>query len=160
MSRFEEFTGAVRESIDSLAEGWQDLWHKARNAVTRFTPFQDESGTSHPSASHWSRWGVMSAELSETDDALEVSLEAPGMDSGDFDIQVDGRYLSIQGRKHVSSERKEGRYHIAERAYGSFERVIPLPCEVDVGKATYKNGVLSVTLPKIESTRVKRINVE
>ncbi len=113
MSRFEEFTGAVRESIDSLAEGWQDLWHKARNAVTRFTPFQDESGTQHPSSAHWSRWGVMSAELNETDSSLEVHLEAPGMERSDFDISVNGRHLSIRGKKHVSSERREGRYHIA-----------------------------------------------
>lgn len=160
MSRFDEFTGAMRESFDSLADGWQDLWQKARSAVTHFTPFQDKDGRQHPDSAQWSRWGVMSADLSESEDALEVSLEAPGMESGDFDISVDGRYLSIRGKKHVSSERKEGRFHIAERAYGAFERVIPLPCEVDVGKAKYRNGVLSISLPKLESSRSKKITVE
>ncbi len=160
MSRFDDFTGAVRESFDSLTEGWSDLWHKARSAVTHFTPFSDDEGTQHPAGAQWSRWGVMSAELSESDDKLEVSLEAPGMAANDFDISVDGRYLSIRGRKHVSSERQEGRFHIAERAYGAFERVIPLPCEVDVGKASYKHGVLTISLPKLESTRAKKITVE
>lgn len=160
MSRFEEFAHNLRESLDGLSEGWQDLWHKARNAVTRFTPFQDDAGATIPSAAHTSRWGVMSAELSETDQTLEVDLEAPGMKSADFDIRVDGRYLSISGRKHYESDRKEGRYHITERAYGSFERVIPLPCEVDVGKATYKEGVLHVSLPKLEQDHARRIKVE
>lgn len=160
MSRFEELTHNLRESLDGLAEGFQDLWHKARNAVTRFTPFQDEEGVSHPASFNASRWGVMSAELSETDAELEVQLEAPGMERGDFDVSVNGRYLSIRGRKHFSQERREGHFHIAERAYGSFERLIPLPCEVDVGRASYKNGVLTVQLPKLENSRVKRINVE
>lgn len=160
MSRFEELTHSLRESLDGLAEGWQDLWHKARNSVTRFTPFRDEEGERHPDPVHVSRWGVMSAELQETDDALEVQLEAPGMSAGDFDIRVDGRYLSIRGRKHYRSDRTEGRFHISERAYGSFERSIPLPCEVDVGKASYRDGVLVVTLPKVAAEKVRRITVE
>lgn len=160
MSRFEEFTHTLRESLDNLTEGWQDLWNKARNSVTRFTPFQDEEGKSHPLAEHTSRWGVMSAELKEMDDTVEVQLEAPGMTRDDFDISVDGRYLSIRGKKHYQSDRKEGRFHITERAYGSFERVLPLPCEVDVGKAKYTDGVLTVTLPKVDKERARRISVE
>jgi HSP20 family protein len=160
MSRFEKFAHNLRESVDGLAEGWQDLWQKARNAVTRFTPFQDEAGDNHPLLQHSSRWGVMSAELREADDVVEVQLEAPGMDRKDFDIDVDGRYLSVRGRKHYRSDRREGRYHITERAYGNFERVIPLPCEVTPGKATYVDGVLTVTLPKQEKSHVKRITVE
>lgn len=159
MSRFETLAQNLRDSLDGLAEGWQDLWQKARNALTRFTPFEDETGNTIPSAIHTSRWGVMSAELQETDDALEVNLEAPGMKREDFDIRIDGRYLSISGKKHYSSDRKEGRFHITERAYGSFERVIPIPCDVDVGKATYKNGVLHLTLPKQAQNRVRRIEV-
>ena len=160
MSRFEEFTSSLRESLDTLAEGWQELWHKARNAVTRFTPFQDEEGESHPLQQHTSRWGVMSAELRETNDTVEVQFEAPGMNKEDFDISIDGRYLSIRGRKHYRSDREEGRFHITERAYGSFERILPLPCEVKPGSAKYKDGVLSVTMPKEEKDRAKRIAIE
>ena len=160
MSRFEILTSSLRESLDSLADGWQELWQKARNALTRFSPFQDESGETHPMPVHTSRWGVMSAELRETDDSVEVQLEAPGMAKEDFDIDVDGRYLSIRGRKHYHADRREGRYHITERAYGSFERILPLPCDVLPGTAKYDAGVLSISLPREHKTATRRIAVE
>lgn len=160
MSRFEQFTHSLRDSLDTLAEGWQELWQKARSALTRFTPVQDDIGETNPPPVHGSRWGLMSAELRETNDSIEVQVEAPGMDKGDFDIDVDGRYLSIRGNKHYHSDRTEGRYHISERAYGSFERVLPLPCEVKPGTARYHAGVLSISLPKAHKDRMRRITVE
>lgn len=159
MSRFEALTHNLRESFDSLSEGWQELWHKARNAVTRFTPLKDEDENSVPIMHHSSRWGLMSAEMRETDETVEVQFEAPGMDKKDFEIEIDGRYLSIRGRKHYRSDRHEGRFHITERAYGSFERLLPLPCEVREGTARYEDGVLTVSLPKTEADKTQRIAV-
>lgn len=160
MSRFEGFTNSLRESLDSLADGWQELWQKARTALTRFTPVKDDSGETGPVPLHTSRWGLISAELRETNDSIEVQLEAPGMDKKDFDIDIEGRYLRIRGKKHYHSDRTEGRYHISERAYGNFERVLPLPCEVKPGTAKYQAGVLSVTLPKEHKDQTRRITVE
>ena len=84
------------------------------------------------------------------------------MQSADFQISVNQQMLSIRGKRESASERNEGRYHITERAYGTFERAIPLPCRVDDSKAIakYLDGVLHVTLPKKSDETVKRIVVK
>ncbi len=159
MSTFDRITNNLRDTADYLADGWQELWSKARNAITRFTPAQHED---HPLATTASRWGVLSAELRETGDSLEIMLEAPGMESQDFQISVQNQSLHIIGRKHLHQDRKEGHYYITERAYGQFERIIPLPCQVDseAAGASYKRGVLELTLPKQKSAQLRRITVE
>jgi len=98
----------------------------------------------------------------DDDDKVVVRLETPGMDRGDFDLQVTHNHLVIRGEKRIARERTEGRYHVAECAYGRFERAIPLPEEVEAGKASasYKNGVLRVALPKSASRRTKKITVK
>jgi HSP20 family protein len=90
-----------------------------------------------------------------------IRLEIPGMNADDFEIQVRGRSLTVAGEKRVEREENQGRYHIMERAYGRFERSVPLPSEVDEGgaQANYKNGVLTVTLPKTKETLERRIRV-
>ncbi len=160
MSALERLSSNFRDTVDYLADGWQELWNKTRNAITRFTPAREES-VNQVLATSASRWGVLSAELRETDSAVEVLLEAPGMDSKDFEIRVDHRALHIRGSKHYAKDRTEGHYHITERAYGSFERIIPLPCEVDesAAKATYRKGVLQLELPKLKSAQPRRIEV-
>ena len=159
MSRLEELTEGLRGSLDVLTDGWQELWHKARNALTRFTPSRTESSEIEPVPPKSSRWGLISADVRETNDTIEVQLEAPGMDKADFEIDLDGRHLAIHGTKHYESKRTEGRYHITERAYGSFERVLPLPCDVEPGSAKYEAGVLSITLPKVHKGEARRIQV-
>ena len=83
------------------------------------------------------------------------------MSSEDFTITVDNLTLSIRGEKQYEQEHDQGRYHISERAYGRFERLLPLPARVserDV-KAKYRQGVLTVTLPKIQAATSRRIEV-
>jgi len=156
MTTLNKLSDSVRESLDALAEGWQDLWTKARNAITRFTPSaEDERAGSN-------RWGLLSAEMHESDADVTVSIEAPGLNKEDFEIFIDGLNLVIRGSKQSSSERTEGHYHITERAYGRFERVLPLPAEIDQEntKANYKSGVLTLTMPKSKAVtpRVIQIN--
>jgi len=162
MTAFEQLTHNLRDTFENITEGWQQLWQKARNSITRFTPSAEETDLDHPLVHRMNRWGVLSAEVRETDKMVEVELEAPGMETGDFDIHVEDHALSISGEKHYESDRKEGRYHVTERAYGSFRRVIPLPASVDQSgaKAQYKNGVLRVTLPKSNESGTRRIVVE
>ncbi|MBT4493179.1 MAG: Hsp20/alpha crystallin family protein [Gammaproteobacteria bacterium] len=156
MTTLNKLSDSVRDSLDALAEGWQDLWNRARHAITRFTPSSDDEAISS------NRWGLLSAELHEGTDDICVEIEAPGLKKEDFEIFVDGQILVIRGTKQSSRERTEGHYHISERAYGKFERQLPLPVEVDEAstKASYRNGVLSVTMPKskAEMPRVIRIN--
>jgi HSP20 family protein len=99
-------------------------------------------------------------ELSETDKTVTVSAELPGLSEKDVQVEMANGVLSIRGEK--KAERSDESKFVSERYYGSFERQIPLEgVEEDKAQAGFKNGVLTVTLPKSEqSTRnVKRIAI-
>jgi HSP20 family protein len=83
------------------------------------------------------------------------------MAKDDFELQVMDGYLVVRGEKRVEREESKGRYHVTECAYGHFERAIPLPDEVesDKAKASYKQGVLRVELPKDKASRREPIKV-
>ena len=102
-----------------------------------------------------------SVEVSEADNRLKVAAEIPGMDEKDVEVLLDDDVLTIRGEKKAETEDKERGF--SERYYGRFERVIPLPYEVDQGQveASFKNGVLTVSLPKSPKaqSKAKRIAV-
>jgi HSP20 family protein len=105
---------------------------------------------------------VPAAELNETDKAIEIKLEVPGLHAEDLDIEVTESAVSISGeRKSETKEEKEGLTR-SEFYYGRFERVIPLPAQVQgtEAKAEYKDGILSLTLPKVEVERPSAVKVE
>jgi len=89
-------------------------------------------------------------DIAETDKAFEVTVELPGIDEKDVDISVIDGVLTIKGEKKAETEEKGKNYHRIERSYGSFQRSMALPPTVDIDAidATFKNGVLSVMLPK------------
>jgi HSP20 family protein len=92
-----------------------------------------------------------SIDVSETGKAIKVTAELPGMEEKDISVTLDEDYLIISGeRKEEKKEEKEEYYH-REMSYGSFQRAIPLSTKVDAAKteASFKNGVLKVSLPKI-----------
>ena len=167
MSTLQQLREGVSEAWETLVDGWQKLYRRAAGAITRFTPGDKdraelaERGTSDVSVRSIG-WGVLAAEVFDDDDKVVVRLETPGMDKADFDLQVTHNHLVIRGQKQIARERTEGRYHVAECAYGRFERAIPLPEEVEAGKASasYDNGVLRVELPKSAARRSKRITVK
>ena len=99
-------------------------------------------------------------ELSETDKALTVSAELPGLSEKDVQVEIANGVLSIRGEK--KAERSDESKFVSERYYGSFQRQIPLEgIEEDKAQADFKNGVLTVTLPKSEQSNrdVKRIAI-
>ena len=89
-------------------------------------------------------------DVSETKDAMVVTADMPGVDPKEIGIALTGDLLTLKGEKEKVIEEKEARYHRVERAYGAFLRSVRLPMAVDGSKvtATFKNGVLVVTLPK------------
>jgi HSP20 family protein len=97
----------------------------------------------------------------ENAENVVVKAEMPGMKPEDVDIRVEGNLLSLHGEYKDESEKQEGQYHVRERRQGSFSRTIPLPSEVDTEKANaeFENGVLTLTLPKNEAAKPKRINI-
>lgn len=107
--------------------------------------------------------GEPKLDVSETDEAIEISVELPGMDESDVEVSYTDTLLTIRGEKKQEAERKEGARHIVERSYGTVYRSIPLPPGLDAEKAVarFDKGVLSVTLPKTPEAkeRVRRIAV-
>ena len=117
----------------------------------------------------WSNWEAAGfhprTDVRETDDAVLVTAEMPGLEEKDFELNLCEGVLTLKGEKrHEREEKEKGALHRIERSYGSFQRNIPLPCEVVAEKATaeYHNGVLNVTLPKAPSAErsVHRIDVK
>jgi HSP20 family protein len=106
-------------------------------------------------------FGWPNVEVSETDKAVEVTAELPGLSEKDVDIQLANGVLTIRGEKKTETEDKDRRF--SERFYGHFERRIPIE-DIDEDKVTasFKNGVLTVMLPKAASAsdKVKRIAIK
>jgi HSP20 family protein len=89
-------------------------------------------------------------DVSETDKAYEITAELPGLDEKNIEVKLANGVLSIKGEKQEEKEEKEKDYYRRERSFGSFERSFQVPDDVEEDKiaASFKNGVLSVTLPK------------
>jgi len=102
-------------------------------------------------------------DIVETDAGLEVKTELPGLERKDIDISIDRDLLTIKGEKKHEKEEKDRHFHRVERRYGSFYRSVRLPIEVETEKieATFKDGVLTVNLPRTEGDKkkVKHIDI-
>ncbi len=138
-----------------LVNGWHSLRDKAVSAMTYFTPEREQEKAAQ-------RWGVLATDVSEEKNSVHVELELPGMEKTDLSVEVLDDHLVVAGEKRTSARREEGSLVITERAYGSFKRVIPLPCSVESEgtKAKYKDGVLSVTMPKDRRQQPRTIQIE
>jgi len=101
-------------------------------------------------------------DISETKDSLVAKVEVPGLDPKDIQISLQENLLTIKGEKRQEKEEKDEHYHRVERAYGVFTRSVRLPVAVDASKVTasFKNGLLTVTLPKTPSARGTTIPVK
>jgi HSP20 family protein len=95
-----------------------------------------------------------SVDLKETDHEIILHADIPGVNQEDLDITVDENVVTLKGEAKRDETREEKGYHLTERRYGSFYRTIPLPVEVksDQAVARYKNGVLELRMPKVETT--------
>lgn len=101
-------------------------------------------------------------DFSETKDAFVVKAEVPGVEQKDISVSIQDQMLTIRGEKHKEKEEKDEKYHRVERSWGAFARTIALPAGVDTGKvdATFKDGVLSVKLPKTPAAKGTTIPVK
>ena len=91
-------------------------------------------------------------DVSETDQEYHLTMELPGMSEKDVEVELLDEGIKIHGEKKDERETKDHQFHRTERTFGMFERIIPLPKPVnrDAVVATFKNGVLTVVLPKAE----------
>ena len=102
------------------------------------------------------------SDLWEREDSLVAAIEVPGIDPKEIDITVTGDTLIIAGEKKQEGNEREKSHHLRERSFGKFSRSIRLPVTIDPDRveARYMNGVLLITLGKIESIKSKRIAIK
>jgi HSP20 family protein len=110
----------------------------------------------------WFGAPLPSLDLSETSDAVQVRMDVPGVKPADLDIQINGNVLTITGKREEEKEEKNRTFHRVERSSGSFSRTVTLPCPVDEGKvdAQYKDGILTVAMPKTAEAKARKIQVK
>ncbi|MCJ9428815.1 Hsp20/alpha crystallin family protein [Kordiimonas marina] len=96
-------------------------------------------------------------DVSENDKAFDITVDVPGLDEKDIDVSLSGNLLLISGKRESSSEEKKDNFHRIERSFGSFQRRVELPAEVDTDKieASVKKGVLALHLPKSAKAKSK-----
>lgn len=114
-----------------------------------------------PDVTSTAAWTPM-VDIFEEPDALRITAEIPGVKPEDVKISVEGNMLTIAGTKQQVAEEKAERVYRYERTYGTFERSFTLPATVDVEriKASYDNGVLHLTLPKVEKAKPRLVKIE
>lgn len=102
------------------------------------------------------------ADIAEDDKQYAITLELPSVAKEDVKVTLENGVLSIHGERKFEKEIKEKKYHRIERAYGSFHRSFTLPDDADAKKidAQFKDGVLTVTIPKSEEAKPKSIEVK
>ena len=111
-----------------------------------------------PSMGDW----APALDISETKDAVMLKAEIPGMDSKDIQLSLQDQMLTLKGEKKQEKEEKDEHYYRSERSYGAFMRTVRLPATVDGAKvaASFKNGLLTVTLPKAPAAKGTTIPIK
>lgn len=151
----------IGRTWENLSEGWRELLNRSGEALTRFVRSGDESRAGIATRGAFPHWSLLAGEVEETGQEVVVRVELPGMEKEDCRVTIEGNTLFLSGEKHSESEAGDSTYHIMERAYGSFQRTISLPGSVDGDKAvaSYRNGVLTVRMPKVSGESAKSIKV-
>jgi HSP20 family protein len=101
-------------------------------------------------------------DLYQDNDNVVVKAALPGLKAEDVEISVTADMLNLRGEYKQESEKKDATYHIREQRYGSFERSVRLPTDVQTNKAKadFEDGILTVTLPKAETVKPKMISIK
>ena len=136
-------------------------WHEMSSLQRQLNRLFDDALT-FDNLGEWSNLSkIPAAELTETDEALHLKLEVPGMEAGDLDIQVMADRVAIAGERKSETQSEEKGVSRSEFRYGKFSRVIPLPVQIQNTNVTaeYKDGILNLTLPKAEDEKNKVVKV-
>jgi HSP20 family protein len=105
---------------------------------------------------------TVAVDMHETDDELVLTADLPGLKPEDVDIGITENTLTMRGEFRSEDEGERGNVHFQERRYGSFQRslALPAPIDADAAEAEFKDGVLTIMLPKTEETRPKQVKVK
>lgn len=145
-------------------------WNPMREAVDLFNEFD----RAFDMPFYRSRWGMplranevvgswgLALDVAEQGDNFTVKASLPGINADDLNVTLEDNVLTIQGEMKEDETIEELNYHIRERRTGSFSRSVRFPVPVEAGKveADFENGVLTLTIPKAEAVKPKRIEVK
>jgi HSP20 family protein len=123
--------------------------------------FDNFLGQPSPSGMKERAWAPP-VDMYETKNEVVVAVELPGLSEKDIRLSLTGDLLAIQGERHTGEETREAGHYRQERWFGKFERVLSLPIPVETGqvKAAYRDGVLTIKLPKTEGDKPKEIKID
>ncbi len=135
-----------------------NAWRSAMDRL--FNEMLSEFG--EPRVSYDQAAWALALDVAEKDDAFIVKASLPGINPDDLEITLTDNVLTIKGEIKEDKDFEEGQWHLRERRYGAFQRSITLPTPVDSNKidATYKDGVITLHVPKVEEVKPKRITVK
>lgn len=161
---------AIKDLVPRIHRG-RERMPVRRGEIDPFRDFQqqmnrlfDDFFSDFPLAPRWGERGLAAVgfsprvDVSETDKEIKVSAELPGMDEKDIAVEMDDAAVTIRGERKVEKEDKGKNWYTREQSYGAFHRIVPLPTSVDGEKANakFKNGVLTIMVPKREEEQAKR----
>ncbi|MCF7821717.1 MAG: Hsp20/alpha crystallin family protein [Mariprofundaceae bacterium] len=134
-------------------------WHELESMNRQLGRLLDDPHSAE--VTETSSW-MPSVDIRETEDALVVQAELPGIDKKDVKLEIKDGVLTISGERRYEKDVKEENVHRIERSYGSFARSFSLPSNIEADKvnAEMKEGVLHVRLPKRESAKPKAIEIQ
>ena len=120
--------------------------------------FSSQLGETELSTRSW----APPVDIYETEDAIVLRAELPGVDPKEVEVRVEDNTLYLKGERKFEKEVKEQNYHRVERSYGSFARSFSLPNSIDADKvkAEFKDGLLTLTMPKREEAKPKTIKID
>ena len=152
-----------------------DRWSPYGTAVERWEPFRNVNdiqgemnrlfdiffGRPATVAMGERMWAPL-VDIYETKDDLFVTLELSGVREKDVHVSITGDVLTVKGERRFESDAKDEGYYRLERVYGKFERsiLLPIPVQADTVKATYRDGVLEIRLPKVEEVKPKESKID
>ncbi len=134
--------------------GW--ALHDLRDEFERV--FRDFESPFDPDGRTWSP----AIDIADKDDKLVLTAELPGMQKSDVKIDLQDNVLTIEGEKRYKNEENKANYYRCERAYGKFSRSFTLPLKIDTAAVTaeFKDGVLTITMPKTEDAKPRQIEIK
>jgi HSP20 family protein len=145
----------------ALVGPFRELENMRREMDRVWETFFTEQPMRRGEVEEWGEW-FPEFDLSETKNELILKAEVPGISAKDVSISLVDNMLVIKGEKKQEMEEKDENYHYVGRSYGTFARSIPLPREVqgDKVKASYKEGILRIVLPKSKEAKEKEIQIK
>lgn len=143
------------------AERWQPFHQMSEIQAEMNRPFDSVFGPPDSVSTGERIWAPL-CDVRETKDDLVFSSEIPGVSEKDVNVSITGDLLTVKGERKLEQQFNEGSYHRLERAHGTFERTVqlPMPVQSDKVTATYRDGVLTVKVPKAEEVKPKEIKID